>query len=140
MVADKAQRITPRFFPFANDLDGILYIVVGDDGEVVRYNYDQVERNVRSFARDGVEPAISQLVQVRRQVWDGKVVASVLVASGSKRPYAFRGKVLTEVGVFIRVGGQSTAARLGEVIRSVQRGILQLRRIDADASLSLNIS
>ena len=117
-----------------------MYIVVGDDGEVVRCNYDQVERNVRSFARDGVEPAISQLVQVRRQVWDGKVVASVLVASCSKRPYAFRGKVLTEGGVFIRVGGQSTAARRGEVIRSVQRGILQLRRIDADASLSLNIS
>lgn len=139
MVADKAQRIT-LVFAFANDLDGILYIVVGDDGEVVRCNYDQVERNVRSFARDGVEPAISQLVQVRRQVWDGKVVASVLVASGSKRPYAFRGKVLTEGVVFIRVGGQSTAARLGEVIRSVQRGILQLRRIDADASLSLNIS
>ena len=121
-----------------------MYIVVGDDGEVVRYNYDQVERNVRSFARDGVEPAISQLVQVRRQVWDGKVVASVLVASGSKRPYAFRGKVLTEVGVFIRVGGQSTAARLGEVIRSVQRavscsceGLMQMPRCH---SISLDMS
>ena len=107
---------------FANDLGGVLYIGVADDGEVVGCNYDQVERNVRSFARDGVEPAISQLVQVRRQVWDGKVVASVLVGPGSKRPYAFRGKVLTEGGVFIRLGGQTVAATLDEVIKIIQRG------------------
>ena len=42
---------------FANDLDGILLIGVADDGEVVGCNFDQVERSVRSFARDGVEPS-----------------------------------------------------------------------------------
>lgn len=107
---------------FANDLGGVLYIGVADDGEVVGCNYDQVERSVRSFARDGVEPAMSELVQVRQQIWDGKIVVSVLVAPGSKRPYAFRGKVLTEGGVFIRLGGQTVAATLDEVIKIIQRG------------------
>lgn len=107
---------------FANDLGGVLQIGVADDCEVVGCDFDQVERSVQSFARDGVEPSMSELVQVRKQVLNDKVVAVVLVAPGSKRPYAFRGKILTEGGVYIRLGGQTVAATLDEVIRIIQRG------------------
>lgn len=107
---------------FANDLGGILQIGVADDGEVVGCNFDQVDRSVHSFARDGVQPSMSDLVQVRRVDVDGKAVASVLIAPGSQRPYGFRGKVLTDGGAYIRLGGQTVAATFEEVMRLVQRG------------------
>ena len=107
---------------FANDLDGILLIGVADDGEVVGCNFDQVERSVRSFARDGVEPSISALVKARKQIVDDKIITSVLIAPGTERPYSFRGKVLTEGGVYIRLGGQTVSATLDEVMRIIRRG------------------
>ncbi len=107
---------------FANDFGGILMIGVADDGEVVGCNYDQVERSVRSFARDGVEPSMSRLVKVRKQIMDDKIITTVLIAPGSERPYSFRGKVLTEGGVYIRLGGQTVTATLDEVMRIIRRG------------------
>ena len=107
---------------FANDLGGILQIGVADNGEVVGCDFDQVERSVRRFARDGVEPPMTDLIDVRKQIFDDKVVATILVAPGIKKPYGFRGKVLTEGGVYIRLGGQTVPATLDEVIRIIQRG------------------
>lgn len=107
---------------FANGLGGILQIGVADDGEVVGCNYDQVVRGVRSFARDGVEPPMSGLVQVRRQIADGKLIAGLLIAPGADRPYSFREEVLTEGGVYIRLGGQTVSATLDEVMRIIRRG------------------
>lgn len=107
---------------FANDLGGILQIGVADDGEVIGCNFDQVDRSVHSFAREGVQPSMSDLVQVRRVDFDGKAVASVLISPGSQRPYGFRGKVLTEGGAYIRLGGQTVAATLDEVMSLIQRG------------------
>ncbi|MGN1209754.1 MAG: RNA-binding domain-containing protein, partial [Duodenibacillus sp.] len=107
---------------FANDLGGILQIGVADDGEVVGCNFDQVDRSVHSFAREGVQPSMAELVQVRRVDLDGKAVASVLIAPGSRRPYGFRGKVLTEGGAYIRLGGQTVAATFDEVMGLIQRG------------------
>lgn len=107
---------------FANNLGGVLQIGVTDDGEVVGCNFDQVERTVRRFARDGVEPPMTNLVDVRKQELGGKVFAAVLVAPGTRRPYAFRGKLLAEGGVYIRLGGQTVSATLEEVIQLIQRG------------------
>ena len=107
---------------FANDLGGILQIGVADNGEVVGCDFDQVERSVRRFARDGVEPPMTDLIDVRKQIFDDKVVATILVAPGIKKPYGFRGKVLTEGGVYIRLGGQTVPATLDEVVRIIQRG------------------
>lgn len=116
---DAAQK---TMIAFANDLGGILQIGVAGDGEVVGCDFDQVERSVRSFARDGVDPSMSGLVQVRKQLLDDKVVAGVLIAPGTERPYSFRGKVLTEGGVYIRLGGQTVSATLDEVMRIIRRG------------------
>ncbi len=110
---------------FANDLGGILLIGVADDGKVVGCNYDRVERSVRSFARDGVEPSMSALVKVRKQIVDDKIITAVLIAPGTERPYGFRGKVLTEGGVYIRLGGQTVSATLDEVMRIIRRGDLR---------------
>lgn len=107
---------------FANHLGGIMQIGVADDGEVVGCNFDRVDRSVRSFARDGVEPAMTRLVDVKKQELGGKVFATVLVKPGDHRPYSFRGKVLTEGGVYIRLGGQTVPAKLEEVVQLIQRG------------------
>lgn len=107
---------------FANGLGGVLQIGVADDGEIVGCDFDQVERAVQRFARDGAEPSIHNLVDIRKQILDGKVFASVLVRPGIRRPYALRGKVLTQGGVFIRLGGQTVPATLEEVIQLIQRG------------------
>lgn len=107
---------------FANHLGGILQIGVADDGEVVGCDFDRVERSVRSFARDGVEPAMTRLVDVRKQEFGGKIFAAVLVKPGDRRPYSFRGEVLTEGGVYIRLGGRTVPATLEEVVRLIQRG------------------
>lgn len=55
-------------------------------------------------------------------IWNGKAVASVLISPGSRRPYGFRGKVLTEGGAYIRLGGQTVAATLEEIMSLIQRG------------------
>ena len=39
---------------FANDLGGLLLFGVADDGEIVGCKYDEVERQVMTFAREGV--------------------------------------------------------------------------------------
>ena len=71
---------------FANGLGGVLQIGVADDGEIVGCDFDQVERAVQRFARDGAEPSIHNLVDIRKQILDGKVFASVLVRPGNAVP------------------------------------------------------
>lgn len=107
---------------FANDLGGVLQIGVADDGEVVGCNFDMVERAARSFARNGVEPSMSELVQVRKQNIGGKILAAVIVAPGREAPYCFKGKVFTDGGVFIRLGGQTVPASRDEVFQIIRRG------------------
>ncbi len=107
---------------FANDMGGVLQIGVADNGELVGCNFDLVERSARRFARDGVEPSMSALLDIRKQVIDGKVLATILVAPGTRKPYGLRGKLLTEGGVYIRLGGQTVPATLDEVVRIIQRG------------------
>lgn len=107
---------------FANDLGGVLQIGVADDGEVVGCNFDMVERAARSFARNGVEPSMSELVQVRKQNIGGKILAAVIVAPGREAPYSFKGKVFTDGGVFIRLGGQTVPASRDEVFQIIRRG------------------
>ncbi len=117
--SDRAQQ---TMIAFANDLGGILQIGVADDGEVVGCRFDEVDRRVMTFARDGVEPPMAELVRVIPQEIEGKTIASVVVSPGISRPYAFKGKLLANGGVYIRLGGQTVAANIEEVIRIIQRG------------------
>lgn len=107
---------------FANDMGGILRFGVADDGEIVGCPADEIDRQVLSFARDGVQPPITDLVRVVPETIGGKTIVSVIVAPGSERPYGFRGKLLADGGVFIRLGGQTVKASLEEVFRIIQRG------------------
>lgn len=107
---------------FANDLGGILYFGVADDGTVKGCDFDETERSVMQFARNGVEPPMNGLVHVEKKTLGGKAVALAFVMPGSGRPYGFKGKLLTKDGVFIRIGGQTVAATLEEVLQIVRRG------------------
>ena len=51
------------------------------------------DRQVMSFARSGVGPSMRELVKTYKQLYDGKVVAQVVVESETSRPYSFRGKI-----------------------------------------------
>ena len=107
---------------FANGLGGILQIGVAKDGEIIGCSFSQVERAIHRFARDGVDPPMEALIDVRKQMLDGKVFASVLVRPGIRRPYALRGKVLTQGGAFIRLGGQTVPAALEEILQLIHQG------------------
>ncbi|MCF0120552.1 MAG: putative DNA binding domain-containing protein [Duodenibacillus sp.] len=107
---------------FANDVGGVIYFGVSDDGEVIGCDFDAVDRSVRSFARNGVEPSILSLVRVQRILKGDKSLAVVYIAPGARRPYALRGKIFHEGGVFIRMGGQTVSAKLEEVMDLVRRG------------------
>lgn len=106
---------------FANDLGGLLLFGVADDGEIVGCNYDEVERQVMTFAREGVEPSMVDLVIIQKKQFGDKVIASVMISTGQAKPYSFRGKTLTNGGVYIRLGGQTVAATLDEIFNIVQR-------------------
>ena len=106
---------------FANDLGGLLLFGVADDGEIVGCNYDEVERQVMTFAREGVEPSMVDLVIIQKKQFGDKVIASVIISTGQAKPYSFRGKTLTNGGVYIRLGGQTVAATLDEIFNIVQR-------------------
>lgn len=107
---------------FANGLGGILQIGVAKDGEIIGCSFSQVERAIHRFARVGVDPPMEVLIDVRKQMLDGKVFASVLVRPGIRRPYALRGKVLTQGGAFIRLGGQTVPAALEEILQLIHQG------------------
>ena len=65
---------------------------------------------------------MTALVNVRKQIVDNKSITTVLIAPGTERPYSCRGKILTEGGVYIRLGGQTVSATLDEVMRIIRRG------------------
>ncbi len=107
---------------FANGLGGVLQIGASGDGEVLGCDFDQVEQCVRHFALEEAEPTIDHLVEVRKQELGGRVLAAVLVAPGERRPYALRGKILTEGGVFVRLGDQTVPASSDEIICLARHG------------------
>lgn len=107
---------------FANDAGGTLLFGIKDDGEVIGCDFDEIDRQVMSFARNGVEPSMSELVKTHKHLYDGKAVAQIVIESGTSRPYSFRGKTFVNGGVYIRLGGQTVAANIDEVIKIIQRG------------------
>lgn len=107
---------------FANDFGGILEFGVADSGEVLGCNFDEIDRQVMTFARQGVEPPLTDLVRIVPRDFDGKTVASVIVSPGPQKPYSFKGKLFSSGGVYIRLGGQTVAANTEEVIALIRRG------------------
>ena len=107
---------------FANGSGGLIYFGVANDGEVVGCDHDSTERAVMSFARSGVEPSLTGLVQVELQTIDKKHVTVVYVLPGTQVPYRFKGKRIDENGVFIRIGGQTVPANLDEIFELIRRG------------------
>ena len=107
---------------FANDMGGVLLFGVSDQGEIIGCDFDQIQRCVMTFARNGAEPSLQSLVRVEREVHQDKVLARVYIAPGSDVPYRFKGKVFHEGGVYIRMGNQTVAANLDEVFSLIRRG------------------
>lgn len=107
---------------FANGSGGIVYFGVADDGEVVGCDHDSVERAIMAFARSGVEPPMHRLIRVEQLKIDNKPVTVAYILPGTQVPYSFKGKVFDQDGVFIRIGGQTVAAKLDEVFELIRRG------------------
>ena len=103
---------------FANTYGGTIYFGVGDDGSPAGVDdLDKIERAVFSFARNGVEPDMSNLIRVKPiNLADGKTVVAVQILLGDDRPYAFKNKSWTKGGVFIRVGSSSLQAKRSEIM------------------------
>lgn len=103
---------------FANTYGGTIYFGVGDDGSPAGVDdLDKIERAVFSFARNGVEPDMSNLIRVKPiNLADGKRVVAVQILLGDDRPYAFKNKSWTKGGVFIRVGSSSLQAKRSEIM------------------------
>ena len=119
MWCDSAKK---TLIAFANDSGGILYFGVADDGEPKGCDFDKTVRAVMQFARDGIEPPMNGLVHVEKKTLEGKTLALAVVEPGPMRPYGFKGKLLSKGGVYIRMGGQTVAATLEEVLELVRRG------------------
>lgn len=106
---------------FANGSGGVLCLGVAGDGTVGEIDLEETQRAVMRFALNGAEPTMAGLVRVEPRTLDARTAALAFVASGPRRPYVLKDKRLSEDGVFIRMGGETVAATLEEILQIARR-------------------
>lgn len=135
--SDTAQK---TMIAFANTYGGTIYFGADEEGRPVGLeSYEQLERSVFAFARNGVEPDMSRLIRARPlRLPDGKIVAEVQILLGDDRPYAFRNKSWTNGGVFIRVGSSSLQAKRSEIMSMAKDLIPWEERVSRQQDLTFD--
>ncbi len=95
----------------ANGVGGVIYIGVGDNGDVVGVdNADEAMQRVSNTVRDAIKPDVTMFVRYNTVTEDDKTIIAVEVQSG----YYLHAKVLRLEGVYVRQGTSSVPASDGQ--------------------------
>ncbi len=95
----------------ANGIGGVIYIGVGDNGDVIGVdNADEVMQRVSNTVRDAIKPDVTMFVRYNTITEDGKTIIAVEVQSGTNKPYYLHAKGLRPEGVYVRQGTSSVPA------------------------------
>lgn len=97
--------IKKEVIAFADCEGGMLYVGVGDNGEVIGVdNVDEEMLKIANMVRDAVKPDITMFLHYERIEQDGKQIIAVNVQRGTNRPYYLAAKGLRPEGVYVRQG------------------------------------
>ncbi len=103
--------IKKEVIAMANGIGGVIYIGVGDNGDVIGIdNADEVIRRVSNTVRDAIKPDVTMFVRYNTITEDGKTIIAVEVQSGTNKPYYLHAKGLRPEGVYVRQGTSSVPA------------------------------
>ena len=135
--SDAAQR---AMVAFANTYGGTVYFGLNEAGVPLGVDdFDEIERSIFSFARNGVNPDMSRLIRVKPiHLPDGKTAAAAQILPGDDRPYAFKNKGWTNGGVFIRIGASSLQARRSDIMSMAKDLMPWEARISRRQDLTFN--
>ncbi len=113
------KNITKEVIAFANTEDGVIYIGVEDDGNVIGVeNPEKVEESVGSMIRDSISPDLTTCTEISIIKESSKSVICVEVQSGTRKPYYLKSSGMKSSGVFVR-HGTSSAPASDDVIRDL---------------------
>ncbi len=103
--------IKKEVIAMANGIGGVIYIGVGDNGDVIGVdNADEVMQRVSNTVRDAIKPDVTMFVRYNTVTDDDKTVIAVEVQSGTNKPYYLHAKGLRPEGVYVRQGTSSVPA------------------------------
>ncbi len=103
--------IKKEVIAMANGVGGVIYIGVGDNGDVIGVdNADEVMQRVSNTVRDAIKPDVTMFVRYNTVTEDGKTIIAVEVQSGTNKPYYLHAKGLRPEGVYVRQGTSSVPA------------------------------
>ncbi len=103
--------IKKEVIAMANGIGGVIYIGVGDNGDVIGVdNADEVMQRVSNTVRDAIKPDVTMFVRYNTIIDDDKTVIAVEVQSGTNKPYYLHAKGLRPEGVYVRQGTSSVPA------------------------------
>ncbi|MDE6292165.1 MAG: ATP-binding protein, partial [Bacilli bacterium] len=87
-----------------NTHNGIIYIGVTDDGEVIGIdNVDETLKFISNIIVDSINPSCKEFVKPMAVLEEGKLIVKVEVSKGTAL-YYIKSNGLSESGCFIRVG------------------------------------
>ena len=102
---------------FLNTRDGIIYIGVSDNGEILGVsNVDKTMRDIRDIIRDQILPTTEGLCEIGSTLEDDKTIIYVKVRKGSKL-YYIKKEGRSATGCFYRDGTSSTPMSEEEIER-----------------------
>ncbi len=103
--------IKKEVIAMANGIGGVIYIGVGDNGDVIGIdNADEVVQRVSNTVRDAIKPDVTMFVRYNTITENDKTVIAVEVQSGTNKPYYLHAKGLRPEGVYVRQGTSSVPA------------------------------
>ncbi len=103
--------IKKEVIAMANGVGGVIYIGVGDNGDVIGLdNADEVMQRVSNTVRDAIKPDVTMFVRYNTVTENDKTVIAVEVQSGTNKPYYLHAKGLRPEGVYVRQGTSSVPA------------------------------
>lgn len=105
---------------FANTDGGILYIGIGNNGEIIGVKNLDIEMvKLSNMVRDSIKPDITLFTSYEIEKIEGKNVIKVSVQKGTESPYYLTGKGLRPEGVFVRQGASTVPATENAIRRMI---------------------
>ena len=87
---------------------GEIFVGVADDGTVYGLSDpDGDQRKIADRLANNIRPKILGLFDIVAKKMNGKSIISIVVSSGTQKPYYIRKRGMTEDGCFVRVGASA---------------------------------
>lgn len=107
---------------FLNTNDGIIYVGINNDGEVVGVDdTDDTMKKLSSSLKNSIRPDCTQFFNIKTVQMQGKDIVQINIVKGTHRPYYLSEKGMKPTGVFVRVGSSTQQAQEEKIRELVKR-------------------